>query len=229
MRTFPDIDSRRLRFPDGRLFDPRQVHQGAVFGGHGHVLIGLGQHRRLAGDRIANHRKAVARADGEGVEAVQVLKALVQRLLQAIADAQPPGQVAGRDLRVVLGLEAHALLFEPLAQPVVVGQRAVMHQAQILSGRERVAAGHGHRALGGHAGMADDVRTLHRGQVEALDDGLGPANPLQDLDTAPDAHNTGVRREFGKGRPGVGLVAGKLEHRRGGVLEPVGCAAHPLA
>ena len=53
--------------------------------------------------------KPSARADRERVEAVEVVEAALQRLLQRVALAQPPGEVAGGDLGVVLGLELDAL------------------------------------------------------------------------------------------------------------------------
>ena len=82
--------------------------------------------------------KPSARADEEGVEAVEVVEAALERLLERVALAQPPGQVAGRDLGVVVGLEHDALAPQLLAQAVVVRERAVVHQAQVEPGRERV-------------------------------------------------------------------------------------------
>ena len=73
---------------------------------HRDPVVGLREHGRLAGDRVAQHGEAVDRADEEGVEAVEVVEAALERLLERGALAQPPGEVAGRDLGVVLGLEA---------------------------------------------------------------------------------------------------------------------------
>ena len=51
-----------------------------VLGGHRDPVVGLGHHRRLAGDRVAQHGEAVGRADGEGVEAVEVVEAAAPAL-----------------------------------------------------------------------------------------------------------------------------------------------------
>ena len=66
--------------------------------------------------------KPSARADGERVEAVEVVEAALERLLERRALAQPPGQVAGRDLGVVVGLELDALAAQLAAQAVVVAR-----------------------------------------------------------------------------------------------------------
>ena len=86
-----------------------QHRDGAVLGRHRDPVVGLGHDRRLAGDRVAQHGEAVARADRERVEAVQVVEAALERLLEGRALAQAPGEVAGRDLGVVVGLELDAL------------------------------------------------------------------------------------------------------------------------
>ena len=65
-----------------------------ILGAERDPVVGLGHHRRLAGDRIAQHGEAVARADHEGVEAVEVVERALQRLLQAVALAHAPGQIA---------------------------------------------------------------------------------------------------------------------------------------
>jgi hypothetical protein len=47
----------------------------------------------------------VAGADDEGVEAVEILKRVLERPLQGVALAHTPGEIPGGDLAVVLGLE----------------------------------------------------------------------------------------------------------------------------
>jgi len=53
------------------------------------------------------------------VEAVEVAQAALERLAEVRAFAQAPGQVAGRDLGVVVGLEADALAAQLLPEPVL--------------------------------------------------------------------------------------------------------------
>ncbi len=79
-------------------------------------------------------------ADREGVEAVEVVEAVHQRVVQRVALAQAPRQVAGGDLGVVLGVELDALAAQLAAQAVVVRQRAVVHEAEVEAGREGVRA-----------------------------------------------------------------------------------------
>ena len=109
-RPLPDVDRRRRGLPDAaRRSAPGQDGDRAVLGRHRDPVVGLGDHRRLAGDRVAQHGEAVGRADGEGVEAVEVAQAALERLARGRALAQPPRQVAGGDLGVVVGLEVDAL------------------------------------------------------------------------------------------------------------------------
>src|SRR3546814_390980 len=122
----PGVDDRRFRLPDGGLIDPRKVGEAAEFRGHGHPVVGLGQHRRLAGDLVAQHGEAVAGAHGEGIEAVEVLEPGLERLAEAGAFAQSIGEIAGRHLAVVIGLLLQAAVPQPLAQVIVVAERAVM-------------------------------------------------------------------------------------------------------
>src|SRR5262245_63219733 len=93
--TTPIIDCLRRRFPDLRLVGTRQMRDGAEFGRHRHPVVGLGEDGMLAGDRIAHHGEAVMRADAECVEAVEILDAVFQRLLERSALTQFPGPVGG--------------------------------------------------------------------------------------------------------------------------------------
>src|SRR6185503_2911442 len=61
----PDVDGCRLGLPDARRVDARQGAERAKLGAEGDPVVRLGHHRRLAGDRIAQHGEAVARADHE--------------------------------------------------------------------------------------------------------------------------------------------------------------------
>ena len=81
----PLVDGRRLGFPHPRLLDAGQVDQRAVFGAERDVAIGLRHHRRLAGDRVAQHGEAGLGADDEGVEPVEVVQRSLQRAPRATA------------------------------------------------------------------------------------------------------------------------------------------------
>ncbi len=156
-----------------------------VLGRHRHPVVVFGHHGRFAGDRVTQDGKAIDRADGEREEAIEILQAALQRLLQARALAHPPGQIAGRDLAVVVGLEADSLARQEPAQTVVVGERPVVHQAQVEPGRERVRVLRGHPALRGHPGVPESVGAVHLLEPKGLDEVLRRSGLLEDLDVAP--------------------------------------------
>src|SRR6185503_19500995 len=92
----PDVDGRRLRLPDARLVDAGQRGERPELRAEGDPVVRLGHHGGLAGDRIAQHGKPVARADHERVEPVEVVERALQRLLESIALARAPRQIRGR-------------------------------------------------------------------------------------------------------------------------------------
>src|SRR5262245_30909859 len=60
---FPEVDRSGLRLPHLGAVDAGQAGKRAILGAERDVLVGLGHHRRLASDRIANHAEAVLGAD----------------------------------------------------------------------------------------------------------------------------------------------------------------------
>ena len=102
-----------------------------VLGCHRNPLVGLSEHRRLAGDRVAKDGEAVRRTDREGVEAVEILEAAFECLLERRSFPKAPGEVAGSDLRVVLGLKLDPLAPKGAAQSVVIRERAVVHETEV--------------------------------------------------------------------------------------------------
>jgi hypothetical protein len=91
----------------------------------------------------------------------------------------------GRDLRVVLRLEAHAGAAQLPPHGVVVRQRPVVHEALVGSGGEGVRPGGGDGRFRRHAGVADAVGAGHVGDPEAGGHVLGQAHLLVDLDPSP--------------------------------------------
>ena len=81
--AFPGVDGLRRRFPDPRRLGARQLRDGTVLGRHRDPVVGLCQHRRLARDRVAEHGEPVRGPDREGVEAVEVVEAALERLPEA--------------------------------------------------------------------------------------------------------------------------------------------------
>ena len=161
MPLLPEIDRGGLRLPDTRRLDAGQVGKRAIFRAEGDIAVGLGHHRRLAGDRIAQHAEAVLGADHEGVEAVEV----VERCFQRLAERCRPRACARSDSRRRPRCRSRSRSSSPRARArgagVVVGQRAVMHEALVASGREGMRAVGGDGQFGRHAGMADAVGPGH--------------------------------------------------------------------
>ncbi|MCY1438717.1 hypothetical protein D9M71_549260 [compost metagenome] len=103
----------------------------------------------------------------------------------------------------------------------MVGQRAVVHQAQVGAGGKRVAAFHGHGAFGGHTGVTDDVAALHAAQAEALGDFFWQSHALENFDALTGAHDAHGRRQFAQCGAYGGFFSFDLKHNRAGVLKPV--------
>ena len=139
--------------------------------------------------RVAQHREPVGRADGEGVEAVEILQAALERLVERRSLAHPPHQIARRDLAVVLGAERDALALQILAHAVVVGQRAVVHEAQVEPGRERMRSVGRDPALGRHPRVAERMAAGQLRQAEPLDELDRQPDLLVDLDHGARAHH----------------------------------------
>src|SRR5436305_961163 len=124
---------------------------------------------------------------------VERRQARLERGLERVALAQPPGQVAGGDLGVVIGLEVDPLAAQLAAQPVVVGERPVVHEAEVVSGRERVRPFGRDAALGRHARVPEPVRAGEVAELERLSESARPADFFVDLDHAPGGHDAQIR------------------------------------
>src|SRR5262249_7730334 len=115
----PDLGSGGAPVPPTRHDAPGQRCQRPEFRAEGNPVVGLRQHGGLAGDRIAQHRKTLARSDDERIKPVQCLERALQRCLQAVALAPSPGEKGGSDLAVVLSLEARTVAAQEIAPPIV--------------------------------------------------------------------------------------------------------------
>ena len=120
-------------------------------------------------------------------------RAAFQRLAEILAMRHLRGEIGGRDLGVVLGLECHAFADQLAAQIVVVGQRAVVHQALVGAGRERDARPSSSPPIPSPCGYGrcracrSSCATSKR-----IDDRLGQADFLVDLDDVAGAHDADV-------------------------------------
>src|SRR5665809_55234 len=133
--TFPEINGGRLGLPDARLLDAGQAGQHAIFRAERDILVRLGHDRRLAGDAVAQYAEAVLGADHESIEAVKVVEAHFEGVAERQALAHAPSEITGRHLGVVLGLESESFTLQHPAEIVVIGERAVMHQALVRASR----------------------------------------------------------------------------------------------
>ena len=159
--SLPRVHARRLGLPHLGRVRARQHGDRAVLRGHRDPVVGLGHHGGLARDRVAQHGEAVGRADRERVEAVEVVQAASSAASQRGALAQPPVEVARGDLGVVVGLELDPLAPQHPPQPVVVRERAVVDEAQVEAGGERVRALRRDLALRRHARVPEPVGAAH--------------------------------------------------------------------
>ncbi len=75
----PCVDHLRLGLPDRGVLDAGKACQRAVFAGHRHPVVGLGDDRGLAGDGVAHHGERVAVGHQQRVEAVERRAQLLQR------------------------------------------------------------------------------------------------------------------------------------------------------
>src|SRR6266404_5727249 len=120
----PYIQLLRHGLEQLRLVDVRQMRQGAELRRNGHVVVGLGSNRWLAGEGVAHQGQLVARPNQKGVKAVELLKPALQRGFEVVTLAHAPLQEAGRGLAVVIGVKADALMLELAPDHEGVGNRA---------------------------------------------------------------------------------------------------------
>ena len=193
---------------------PGQHGDRPVLGGHRHPLVGLGHHRRLAGDRVAQHR--------EPVGACRPRRCRSRRGRQgsprAPARASPPRASARSGSRRRPRCRCRSGSGSPrvrsvAAQAVVVRQRAVVDQAQVEPGGERVRVLGGDPALGRHPRVAERVAAGDLGQREArARTRPGARPPCRSRSSAPGAH----QRQLGMvgAQPGLDLVGLGRDHER---------------
>src|SRR6478736_2967370 len=165
---FPEINCRGLWLPHMRFLDARKAGKRAIFRAEGDIVVGLRHDRWLASDRIAQHAEAVLGANHESVESIEIVKRMLQRIAEAVALADAPGEIARGHLRVIVRLEAQAVALELPAKRIVIGQRSVMHEALIAASGEWMGAVGSDGGLCGHPGVSNAVRPGHLFQMEAL-------------------------------------------------------------
>ena len=150
--TFHEYTSSGLGSNSLRVLHAGQVGQRAELGGDRHVVVGLGHHRRLAGERVAHEQQLVLSVPIRNViEAVELVEAALappsrDRRLRACAT-----RGSGTPPRCRCRFRTDAERLELAPHHVRIRQRAVVHQAEILAGGERVRVRGRHRRLGGHA------------------------------------------------------------------------------
>ena len=132
---------RRRGLPHLGVLGAREHGDRPVLGRHRDPVVGLGQHGGLAGDRVAQHGEAVGGADRERVEAVEVAQAALERRLER----RRPRAAATSGSRPRPRCRCRSGTRCPRARSsrrsaVVVRQRAVVHEAEVEAGRERVRA-----------------------------------------------------------------------------------------
>ena len=99
------------------------------------------------------------------------------------------------------------------AQAVVVRERPVVDEADVLARRERMRAGGRHPALGRHPRVAEAVGALEVLEGEALGELARPPSLLVDLDRPARAHDAKLGVPFAN--PGLGLSRLRLHGQDG--------------
>src|SRR6476620_5646288 len=141
---------------------------------------------------------------------------MLERGAEAVALADTPSEIARSHFSVVLRFEAQTLALELPAKRIVIGKRAVMHEALIAPCGERMSAVGGDRRLRRHAGMRNAVRSRHAVEMKALGHRVGPPHFLVDFHAGAGAHDTHIvakgldglaRRLLGAFRNGEHAVA----------------------
>ena len=185
------------------------MRERAVLRGDRDPVVGLGDQRGLAGEAVAHDGQRVRRAHQEGVEAVELVEAQRERLLEGIALAHPPFEPAACGLGVAVAVEGDPQRLELAPQAVRVRQRAVVHQAPVLAGGVGVRVLGRDRRLGGHAGVRDQVRAREAREAVLVRDLLRRADVLVQVDRT--ARREHVER--GEGRAQAGAQHGRIRVR----------------
>ena len=103
----------------------------------------------------------------------------------------------------------------------MVGERAVVHQAEIAPGGKGVRVLRCDGALGCHAGVADGVGARHRLQPEAGGDVFRQALLLVDFDGLSDAHDPHIAMMFADPAPRSLVRRRGHQHEMAGAPETV--------
>jgi len=77
----PGVDCRRGRLPDACAVDARERRQRAELRTERDPFIRLSHDSRLASDGIAQDGETIARADDEGIEAIEIVERVLERPL----------------------------------------------------------------------------------------------------------------------------------------------------
>src|SRR5215470_3713685 len=92
---------------------------------------GLGDDQRLQAEGILREPERVGRPDEIAEAPVEVAHRRLECLLERPAEGELPGKIEADDLRVVLGVEPHALLLVDPAEAVVVADVAVVDHREV--------------------------------------------------------------------------------------------------
>src|SRR5579862_8488595 len=136
--------------------------------GNRHILVGFGDDCRFACERIAHECQLVARAHEESEEAVEVVEGVLQGGFQAVSRRQTPVQVTTGGLRVTITLEALAEFFQLAAQATGVGERAVVYETPVLTGRVGMGILERNRRLGCHSRVTNQMRAAEMAKAVTI-------------------------------------------------------------
>ncbi|OMP13094.1 hypothetical protein COLO4_02296 [Corchorus olitorius] len=99
------------------------------------------------------------------------------------------------------------------AQIIMVGKRAIMHQALVCTGGEGMRAKRRHRRFRRHTGVADAMGARHGAHVKTGDDILRKTGFLVDFHAVAGTHHAHIRADCGKNRTDtIQFFGGNIEN-----------------
>ena len=197
----PCVDHLRFGFPDRGALDTGKACQGAVFAAHRDPVGGLGDHRGLAGDRVAHHGERIPVGHQQRVEAVE---RCAHSSLSAVSTSRPSASCLATN-RAPTSVSFSLSNSHSGSAQIRVGWWRGWRTIRCAPGTGRARRRRGgqpdgrHRRLGRHPGVPDALPALRLGQAPASVSVARMADPLEHRE---------IGTEAGDQRVGIGRVGG---------------------
>ena len=179
-------------------------------------MIGFCHDSWFARNWVAHHPETVFCTDYKSEKPIKILEAAFQCFAQCAALLHFPRQIGCPDLSIVFGFDMDAFAAQFAAQAIVIGQRSVVDQTLVRSGRERVRTHRGDGRFRCHTGVANTMRARHLVDIKPGGDIAGQPDLFIDFNCIAGTHHPqfGAQRAQG-GTGGFDAVSGNVENRMG--------------